>query len=293
VTAGLHAAALYRTLSQPSMLRNLSARACLGLALSYAGFALVWRRRPDEAASLTSEALSAARKGADPRALSWALFVASLTAGDFSARRQLLDEALAVSRSLSSGYYAEGIALIGYCLADVDAANFDGARWWAAAAVEACQRGSGRHGTITSWALGLEATCACLAGDLEGALACALDRLQLFGDAGGPFFFNDLADHAQVIALVLAVRGRIDDAARLVGSVDAAIRGTHPRPTYAQLLLDRTMELLLGSATVAEVDAWRAEGRTWTYAQSVKAALEFEHRSRPTAATAHGSVKHS
>jgi predicted ATPase/DNA-binding XRE family transcriptional regulator len=292
VEAAMHAAALYRALTQPSMLRGLSARACLGSALSYAAFALVWLGRPHEADLLTSEALSAAREGANDGALSWALVVASLSAGDLSARLPLLDEALRLSRSLSSGYYGEGLVLIGYSLAEIDAANFDRARRYAAAAVEACQR-SGRHGTITSWALGIEATCACLAGDLEGALACALDRLQLFGDGGGPFFFNDLADHAQVIAFGLAVRGCIDDAARLVGSVDAAIRGTHPRPNYAQLLLDRTMELFLRSASVAEVDAWRAQGRTWSYAESVEAALEFESRSRPSAAESHGSLKYS
>jgi hypothetical protein len=110
----MHAAALYRALTQPSMLRGLSARACLGSALSCAAFALVWLGRPHEANLLTSEALSAAREGADDRALSWALVVASLSAGDLSARRPLLDEALGLSRSLSSGYYGEGLVLIGY-----------------------------------------------------------------------------------------------------------------------------------------------------------------------------------
>jgi hypothetical protein len=53
------------------------------------------------------------------------------------------------------------------------------------------------------------------------------------------------------------------------------------------------MELALGSASVAEVDAWRAQGRTWSYAESVQAALEFEYRSRPSAAESQGSLKYS
>jgi hypothetical protein len=93
----------------------------------------------------------------------------------------------------------------------------------------------------------------------------------------------------QVIASVLTTRGWHSDAARLIGGSEAALaRRECPNPPYAQILHDRTITLLRESTSNAEMDVWLAEGRTWSYEESIAAALDFERRSRPSASESYG-----
>jgi hypothetical protein len=89
-----------------------------------------------------------------------------------------------------------------------------------------------------------------------------------------------LMDSVQVIASVLTTRGRSSDAARLIGGSEAALATREcPNRPYAQTVHDRTMTLLRESTSSAELDAWLAEGRAWSYEETIAAALAFEGRS--------------
>jgi hypothetical protein len=84
----------------------------------------------------------------------------------------------------------------------------------------------------------------------------------------------------QVIASVLAARGRRRDAARLIGGCGAALAERNcPRPHYAEVLYERSILTLRQGASDAEVSAWLAEGQEWRYEDTIAAALDFERRS--------------
>jgi ATP/maltotriose-dependent transcriptional regulator MalT len=69
--------------------------------------------------------------------------------------------------------------------------------------------------TYICWAVSLEAMFTSLAGDFDGALALAQDALSRFG-SGGQYF---LLDVVQVVAAMLAQRGRRREAALLIGGL--------------------------------------------------------------------------
>jgi predicted ATPase/DNA-binding XRE family transcriptional regulator len=284
VEAGMRSAAQYRTLTGSSMLRNLSARACLSSALSFIGYALIGLRRNDEGERVASEAVNLARQEPDVAVLAWALIVKSLSGTDIVARQVLLDEALALSQSFPSGYPMEGLALIGFSWLNFDAGDVHSARRFAADAADYFLR-SGLHENLACWALAIAATCASLTGDPAGATACARDGLSLARSVG----LVSLMNSVQVIASVLTTRGRHSDATRLIGGSEAALaRRECPNPPYAQILHDQTITLLRESTSNAEMDVWLAEGRTWRYEESIAAALDFERRSRPSASESYG-----
>jgi tetratricopeptide (TPR) repeat protein len=132
----LRSVALYRTLSEPSELRPFSVRACLAAALASAGFAFAALQRYEEADRAASEAVALARVEPYAGILAWALISKSLSATNVSARRELLDEALGLGRSLPSGSVHEGLALIGLALAEFDAGDIELAQLYAAEAAE-------------------------------------------------------------------------------------------------------------------------------------------------------------
>jgi hypothetical protein len=135
-----------------------------------------------------------------------------------------------------------------------------------------------------SVALAMEATCACLTGDLDGAIARAREALSRGG--GGVFF---LMDSVQVIAHVLTRRGRLREAARLIGACEAAYAEREsPRGGCAQVLYDRTIGLLRELSAGQDLEAWRAEGRRLGYDLNIEAALDFEYHSRPSASESYG-----
>jgi tetratricopeptide (TPR) repeat protein len=284
VQAGMRSAALYRTLTGSSLLRNLSARACLSSALSFVGFALMVLRRNDEGERVASEAVDLARQEPDGGILAWALIVKSLSGDDLVARRALLDEVLALARSFPSGYSIEGLALIGYSLVDFDAGELHSARRYAADAADYFLQ-SGLHENLACWALAIAATCACLIGDPDDALACAREGLSLPRSVG----LVSLMDSVQFIASVLATRGRSSDAARLIGGSEAALATREcPNRPYAQIAHDRTMTLLRESTSSTEMDAWLAEGRAWSYEETIAAALAFEGSPRASTLGSYG-----
>jgi predicted ATPase/DNA-binding XRE family transcriptional regulator len=276
IGAGMRSAALYRTRPDSLTLRNLSARACLASALSFTGWALTALRRYDEADRVASEAVALAREEPDVTILGWALIVKSLSRNDIAAHRALLDEVLALSHSLPSGYSTEGLALIGLSLVEFDAGDLDRARRLAVEAADHFRR-SGLHENLAIWALTIAATCAYFTGDLDGAVARARDGLSLFRGVGLLSPMNSV----QVIASVLATRGQRRDAARLIGGCEAALAERQcPRPNYAGVLYDRAITLLREGSSAGEVDAWLVEGRAWGYEETIAAALDFERRSQ-------------
>jgi len=276
IEAGARSAALYRARPDSLTLRNLSARACLASALSFTGWAYTALRRYEEADRVASEAVALAREEADLAILGWALIVKSLSRNDIVANRSLLEEGLVLCRSLPSGYSTEGLVLIGLSLVEFDAGDPNGARRLAVEAADHFRR-SGLHENLAIWALTIAATCAFFTGDVNDAVAHARDGLSLFRGVGMLSPMNSV----QVIASVLITRGRRRDAARLIGGCEAALAERKcPRPNYAQVLYERSIALLSEGTSAAEVDAWLAEGQTWTYEDTIAAALEFERHSR-------------
>jgi hypothetical protein len=157
--------------------------------------------------------------------------VKSLSGTNIVTRQVLLDEALALSRSLPSGYSIEGLALIGYSLVDFDAGELHSARRYAADAADYFLQ-SGLHDNLACWALAIAATCASLTGDPDGATAYARNGLSLARSVG----LVSLMNSVQVIASVLTTRGWHSDAARLIGGSEAALaRRECPNPPYAAI----------------------------------------------------------
>jgi hypothetical protein len=116
-------------------------------------------------------------------------------------------------------------------------------------------------------------------------LALAQDALSRFG-SGGQYF---LLDVVQVVAAMLAQRGRRREAALLIGGCDAAAEGRFGQPpSYAQALFDRTMAPLRECTPAADLEAWLAEGHSWSYERTVAAALDIERRPRTSVSKFYG-----
>jgi hypothetical protein len=206
-----------------------------------------------------------------------------LSITDIAARRALLDEALERSHTFPSGYQLEGLALIGFALAESDAGDIEHARRYATEAADYF-RFSGRCDSYLCWALCIASLCASLADDHDAAIGHAREGISSFSRTS----LFKLRDLLQVIANALLARGRTRDAARLIGAWESAC--TEPGKQYdcARDLCARTVASLRESKGSAELDAWFVEGRGWSLEEAIAAALEFEHCSRPLASTSYG-----
>jgi predicted ATPase/DNA-binding XRE family transcriptional regulator len=279
----MRSAQLYRTLPETSTLRRLSVRACLANSLMTAGFSLAAVRRYEESSAAADEAVVLARLEPHAGLLSWALVGKSFSVEDVAGRRALLDEALRLGRSFPSGYPFDGLALIGLALAEFDAGDIELARSYAADAADN-YRSSGLYENIACWAVCITAMTACLGGDYDAAIVYAREGFSVF--RGARLFL--LMDLVQVIANVLTLRGRPQDAARLTGACEAHYADWGTRFSCTQTLYDRTIVLLHTDSSSVDVDAWLSEGRSWSFDEAIAAALEFERRSQLSTSTSYG-----
>jgi predicted ATPase/DNA-binding XRE family transcriptional regulator len=283
VEPAMRSVALYRELSEPSTLRDIGPRECLAYSLTFAGYALAALGRCDEADRAASEAMILSRTEPRVGIYIWALIVKSLSITDIAARRALLDEALERSHYFPSGYTFEGLALIGFALAESDAGDFERARRYATEAAHYF-RSSGRYDSNLCWALCIASLCASLADDHDAAIEHARGGISSFSRAS-PFKLRDLL---QVIANALLAQGRTRVAARFIGAWESACTEPGIPSDCAQVLYARTVASLRESTSSAELDAWFVEGRNWSLEEALAAALEFEQCSQPLASTLYG-----
>jgi predicted ATPase/DNA-binding XRE family transcriptional regulator len=283
VEPAMRSVALYRELSEPSTLRDIGPRECLAYSLTFLGYALATLGRCDEADRAASEAMILSRTEPQVGIYIWALVVKSLSITDSAARRALLDEALERSYSFPSGYTFEGLALIGFALAESDAGDIEHARRYATEAAHYF-RSSGRYDSNLCWALCIASLCASLADDHDAAIRDAREGISSFSRAS----LFKLRDLLQVIANVLLARGHAKDAARLVGAWESACAERGKPYDCAQVLYARSVASLRESTSSTELDAWFAEGRNWSVEEALATALEFEQRSQPSASISYG-----
>jgi tetratricopeptide (TPR) repeat protein len=241
----------------------------LGQALTQAGLSTNRYRDVAEAEQYLDEALSVLRRCGRTKRLALALDYAGVSrraAGDMEAARALIAEALALHKALGdvrkhliceavlatiafeTGQMAEAIAR---------------ARWAAEA--------SRRHGTLQAEFLALFFLAGLLILDdqVEPGRAAALRAFELsraLGNAGLPGSIDQLA-------LVLAVHGEIDTAARLAGFADNyANQHQLGRLEIAVAIRSRLVERLNCAMSPDECQAAMAAGAAWSEQEAVAAA---------------------
>ena len=193
----------------------------LGQALTQAGLSTTRYRDAGEAEQYIDEALSVLRRCGRTKRLAIALLVAGVSrmdAGDLLGARALIEEALALFKALGD------VRLRDVC--DVELATIAFAAGQTAEAIEHARRAveaSRRHGILTTEFLALHDLAAYLILDdqIEPGRAAALRAFELSRALGNV----DLPRAIGPLALVLAVHGQTDTAARLAGFADGYATG--------------------------------------------------------------------
>ena len=242
----------------------------LGQALTQAGLSTSRYRDVAEAKQYHDEALSILRRCGRTKRLAQALLAAAGSRGharDFKAARALVEEALALSEALGHVRLQDGceaqLAVYAFVAGQM-AEAIDRARQAAAA--------SRRHGTLTAEFIALNWLAAFLILDdqIEPGRAAALRAFGLsraFGNVGLP-------DSIDQLALVLALRGETDTAARLFGFADSyADRHQLSRHGIATAIRRRLVERLHCAMSPDECQAAMAAGAAWSEQEAVAVAL--------------------
>jgi predicted ATPase/DNA-binding winged helix-turn-helix (wHTH) protein len=240
----------------------------LGQALTQAGLSTSRYRDVAEAKQYHDEALSILRRCGRTKRLANALLAAGGSRGharDFKAARALVVEALALSKALGfrlqDGCEAQ-LAVYAFVAGQM-AEAIDRARQAAAA--------SRRHGTLTAEFIALNWLAAFLILDdqIEPGRAAALRAFELsraFGNVG-------LSDSIDQLALVLALRGETDTAARLFGFADSyADRHQLSRHGIATAIRSRLVERLHCAMGPEECQTAMAAGAAWSEQEAVAVA---------------------
>jgi hypothetical protein len=245
----------------------------LGQALTQAGLSTSRYRDVAEAEQYLGEALSVLRRCGRTKRLALALDHAGVSrraAGDLKAARALITEALALHKALGD------VRKHVICEAVLATIEFEAgqmveaiarARWAAEA--------SRRHGTLQAefLALFLLAGLLILDDQVEPGRAAALRAFELscaLGNAGLPGSIDQLA-------LVLAVHGEIDTAARLAGFADSyADQHQLGRLEIAVAMRSRLIERLYSAMGPEECQAAMAAGAAWSEREAVAAALAYD-----------------
>lgn len=284
IQAGMRSAALFARVLQGTPY-YVSASRGRAAGLAHAAYALARLDRRNEGAAVAAEAVGILRSlGAVAGVeftLAWALTAQAACGSDSIARRAQLAEALALARSLPPGYISEGLALWGLSILALDESELGQACEYALAAADYFAR-TGLHKDMTCGALSIAANCAWMNGELDDAVDFARAGLSLpVGQTGS------LIDLFEVIAATLAARGQNADAARLSGACDMLQErkwsaGVYSR--YTRLVLEQRIALLRQRMSSAQLDAYLAEGRRWSFEQTIAAALDLEAQSRTSGA---------
>jgi tetratricopeptide (TPR) repeat protein len=235
----------------------------LGLALVQAGQATYW------GGPYLDEALSVLRPSGRTKGLAMALLnagVARRYAGDLGAARALIAEALALSKVLGDVRLQDmcelEFALIAFAAGQM-AEAIDHAR----RAAEA----SRRHGILTAQLLALHYLAGLLVLDdqIEPGRAAALRAFEFARALGNV----DLLFSIYPLALVLAVHGETDTAARLAGFADRyADQHQIERGPFDLAMRSRLVERLHSAMSPEECQAAMAAGAAWSEQEAIAAA---------------------
>src|SRR5271166_5682948 len=244
----------------------------LGQALTQAGLSTSRYRDVAEAKQYHDEALSILRRCGRTKRLAQALLAAGGSRGharDFKAARALVEEALALSKALGDIRLQDGceaqLAVYAF-IAGQMAEAIDRARQAAAA--------SCRHGTLTAEFIALHWLAAFLILDdqIEPGRAAAFRAFELsraLGNVGLP-------DSIDQLALVRAVHGETDIAARLAGFADGyADRHQLSRQGIATAIRRRLVQRLNCAMSPEECQTAMAAGAAWSEQEAVAVAQAF------------------
>jgi hypothetical protein len=186
------------------------------------------------------------------------------SAGDLQAARALVGEAFALSKALGDDRMhvvcETQLAAIAF-LAGQTTDAIDGAK----RAVEA----SRQYGTLTAEFMALLwlAHFLILDGQIEPGRAAALRAFELSCALGNP----DLPHSIDQLALVLAVQGKTDTAARLAGFADAYV-DKHRIGRFGLTIRSRLVERLHATMTPEECRTAMAAGAAWSEQEAVAVA---------------------
>ena len=266
--AANRAITLYRAMSDETTKVRRKARAALSIALGLAGRNLAFMGRHDEGDRMATESVAIARESPDVSAQAWSLYVKSLTvdAKDILTRRAVLAEALEVCRDIPESYLS-GIVVIGLGHAELDAGDFQRARFYARDAIEH-YLSAGWNDDLAISAFTLSAVAAAAMNDLDSAFADARDAML---HARGSL---NVSVALQVVAYVATLRDDSYTAAHLVGANDGLFPETEiVNVPFSRLLSEQTLARLRESVGDAKVSAWISEGRKWSFEETLAAAL--------------------
>jgi predicted ATPase/class 3 adenylate cyclase len=244
--------------------------ALLGQALMQAGQSTLRYEDLAEAQQYDDEALSALRRCGRTKRLAIALRNAAGTrrnAGDWKAARALVEEALALSEALGD------VLLHASCEAELAKSAF--AAGQTAEAIDRARRAvevSRRHGILSVEFTALHALAGFLILDdqLEPGRAAARRAFELSRALGN----LDLLGSIERLALVLAVHGETDAAARLAGFADGWA-DQHQLSRYSRIdnaIRSRLVDCLQSAMSPEECQAAMATGAAWSEQEGVAAA---------------------
>jgi hypothetical protein len=110
------------------------------------------------------------------------------------------------------------------------------------------------------------------AGDLNGAREAACDGLRWARQAQDAFVIATALQH---LALLLALRGEVNDAARLIGYVNVQYKELGmERETTERWGYDKLMAALHEQLSDAQIEKLAAEGAAWSEDHAVEEALK-------------------
>jgi predicted ATPase len=239
----------------------------LGQALTQAGLSTIGYRDTAEAAQYLDEALSVLRRCGRTKRLAHALLIAEAVrkdTGDFQAARALVEEAKALSMALGGRPHAYEAQLAAIAFAAGQTAEAIGL---ARRAVEASRHDGNLMAELG--ALHYLSAFLILDNQLEPGCAASLKAFELsraLGDPGLPGLICQLA-------LILAVQGKTDIAARLAGFADGYAdqhQLSHHGVTSA--IRSRLVERLHGAMSPDQCKAAMAAGAVWSEREAVAVA---------------------
>jgi tetratricopeptide (TPR) repeat protein len=243
--------------------------ALLGQALDQAGLSTSRYRDVAEAEQYYGEALSVLRRCGRTKRLATALVGAGAMrkdAGDLQAAQALVEEALALSHALGDVRM--------HVAAETQLALIEFAAGQMAEAIDRARRGvetSRRYGTPATEFTALRALADFLILDdqIETGRTAALRVFELSRALGNLGFAGSIDQ----LALVLAVHGKTDTAARLAGFADAyADQHQLGRRAIAVAIRSRLVERLHSAMSPDACQATMAAGAAWSEQEAIVAA---------------------
>jgi tetratricopeptide (TPR) repeat protein len=241
----------------------------LGQALTQAGISSTRYRDADEAERYVDEALSVLRRCGRTKQLAIALLAAGairMDAGDLQVARGLLEEALALFKALGD------VRLRDICEAQLATIAFeDGQMAEAITRARRAAEASRRHGTLQAEFLAMHFLAGLLILDNQIGLgrASALRAFELSRALGNA----DLPGSIYQLALVLAVHGETDTAARLAGFADGyADQHQLGRFEIAVAIRSRLIERLQSAMSPEDCQTTMAAGAAWSEQEAIAAA---------------------